>query len=272
MRQPFSLPAAEAQPGPAVPRRVLLASALALPALLPPGKAAAQAVRWNRLPGAAFDVGADGGQVFVIGRNPSAGGYGIYRWNGQTSGNAWDVLPGSATDITVDRAGNPWVVNAANNIYRWNGNRFDHLPGKATDIGAGGGQVFVIGTDRVPGGYGIYRFNGANGWDRVPGGAVRIAADRQGNPWVVNDRGEIFVWNRGRFDLLPGRAMDIACGGNEVYVIGTNPLNGGFGIYRWLGTSAGQPWQNVGGAAIRVAVDPKGLPWVVNEAGGIYKA
>lgn len=65
------------------------------------------------------------------------------------------------------------------------------LPNGATDIGIGAnGSVWITGTNPVPGGYGIYQWNGS-GWVAIPGGAVRIAVDPFGNPWVADNGGFI---------------------------------------------------------------------------------
>jgi hypothetical protein len=255
-------------------RRSVLRAALALPMLALAGRAEAQGARWLQLPGAGNDIGAGGGKVCVIGTNRSGDGYGIYRWNGRTSGDAWDKLPGGGTNIAVDGKGNPWVTTDRDGIYRWNGAAWEQLPGAARDIGIGGGKVYVIGNNQAPGGFGIYRWNGSptgNAWDRVPGGAVRIAVDRNGSPWVVNDQGNIYLWANGRFEPVPGKANDIGCGGDEVYVVGYNSVPGGYGIYRYAGLVGGRPWESIPGGAVRIAADDKGKPWVVNDAGKIYR-
>lgn len=67
---------------------------------------------------------------------------------------------------------------------------------------------------------------------------------------------------RGRWNSRPGAAVDIGVGANgSVWVIGTNRVAKGFGIYRWTGRG----WQNIPGGAVRIAVDPRGIPWVVNS-------
>lgn len=67
--------------------------------------------------------------------------------------------------------------------------QWHRAPGSARVVADG----WVIGTDRVDGGYGIYRWNGRN-WQHMPGAAIRIGGT-YANPWVVNDRGERFSWN-----------------------------------------------------------------------------
>lgn len=252
-------------------RRALVTSGLALSALAPASALAQASVNWTRVPGAAYDVGCGGGAVYVIGANALDGGYGIFRWTGRTSGEAWTRMPGAATDVAVDDTGTPWVVNDANGIYRWNGSAWTRMPGAATDIGAGGGEVYVIGTNRVDGGYGIFRWNGrGQTWDAVSGGAVRVAVHRSGQPWVVNGQGNIYSRANGTWTRLAGAARDIGSGGGEVYVIGTNAVGGGYGVHRYTGDNA-SPWVAIQGGGLRIAADNLGQPWVVNDRGAIYR-
>lgn len=65
----------------------------------------------------------------------------------------------------------------------------------------------------------------------------------------------------------PGAATDIAVGANgAVWVLGTNPVPGGYAIFRWNGSD----WEGIDGGGVRIAVDPNGMPWIVNDAGGIF--
>ena len=140
-------------------------------------------------------------------------------------------------------------------------------PGSARDIGACDQSVWAVGGRPVPGGHGIYRWNGS-GWDGVDGGAVRIAVAPDGSPWVVNDAGGIFQRAGSQWHQVPGGAHDIGVGADgSVWVVGTDPVPGGHGIYRWNGSG----WDGVDGGAVRIAVAPDGSPWVVNDAGGIFQ-
>ena len=79
-------------------------------------------------------------------------------------------------------------------------------PGLANDIGVGAdGSVFVIGTNAVAGGFGVSRWNGS-GWDPLPGGAVRIAVDPHGHPWIANALNQIFFFTAGNWQLEPDYA------------------------------------------------------------------
>ncbi|MFC1744730.1 hypothetical protein ACFL35_12120, partial [Candidatus Riflebacteria bacterium] len=68
---------------------------------------------------------------------------------------------------------------------------------------------------------------------------------------------------------MPGAAWDIGVGGKwNLWVIGTNPEGGGFGIYQWQGWKA--HWRKVPGSGTRIDVDPHGNPWIVNKFNDIY--
>ncbi len=65
------------------------------------------------------------------------------------------------------------------------------LPGTARDIDAKNGVVYVIGSNAVPGGYGLWKLVNA-GWVQVPpGGGVRVAVTPAGIPWVVDSAGVV---------------------------------------------------------------------------------
>jgi len=68
--------------------------------------------------------------------------------------------------------------------------------------------------------------------------------------------------------LRPGCATDVAVGaGGSVWVVGCNPVHGGFGIYRWNGSG----WVGEPGGAFNVGVDSSGNAWVTNDVGQIYR-
>lgn len=132
-------------------------------------------------------IGADG-TVWVIGSQAVPGGFNILR----RSGSTWSVVPGGAVRIAVDPSGKAWVANSANSIFRHDGSNWVQTAGAAKDVGVGAdGSVWMVGTNPVPGGYGIGRWNGA-GWTGKSGGAVQVSVAPDGNPWVVNGGGEIY--------------------------------------------------------------------------------
>ena len=106
------------------------------------------------------------------------------------------------------------------------------------------------------------------GWERVPGGAVRIAVDPKGNPWILNRAGSIAKWKNDKWQRMPGRARDIAVGAEgSVYAIGWNKYKGAYGIWKFNGVI----WERESGYGHRIAVDPTGMPWVVIREGRIFR-
>ena len=144
---------------------------------------------------------------------------------------------------------------------------FVPVPGSALDISQGAdGAVWVIGTNNVPGGHGIYYWNGA-GWSGIPGGGVTIATGPDGSPWVINSNHDIFHATQSGWTPYPGAASDIAVGANgAVWVIGTNNVPGGHGIYYWNGTG----WSGLPGGGVTIATGPDGTPWVINSKHQIF--
>lgn len=207
------------------------------------------------------EVGA-GSNVYVVGTNVVFGGFGIHKWNG----SGWNPIEVGATDITVDSDGLPWAVNVSHDIFHYDGSKWNKVPGGAMDIAACKGQVYITGTNTIFGGYGIYHWNG-KGWDSIKGGGVRIAVGTDGSPWIVNSTNEIYHMVAGQWQKIPGGGTDIGAGGNEVWLVGTNPAYGGYGLYKLKG---GQ-WETIPGAGTRIDVDSRGTPWLVNVSGDIYR-
>ena len=220
-------------------------------------------VSWALTDGAAHDVGVGAnGSVWVIGTNPVPGGYTIWR----RVNNAWVNVPGGAVRIAVDPQGNAWVVNATQNIFRYDGTNWQLTTGAARDVAVGAnGTVWMIGNNPEAGGYGIYRSTdkGAN-WTKVPGSALRISVDPQGNAWVVNNTNNIFRYDGTNWVLLSGAATDVGIGSDgAAWVIGTDG-----GIYRWENNT----WAKKPGGAAQIAAGPNGSVWVVNQGNQIYQA
>lgn len=131
------------------------------------------------------------------------------------------------------------------------------LPGKAKDIDAGAyNSVWRIGADSS-----IARFE-ENGWTKIDGTAERVAVDSFGFPWVVKSTGEILRRNGRTWITLPGKAVDIDIGANgDVWIAGKDGW-----VRKWNGTD----WADaVKLDAVRIAVDPLGIPWAINSKGEI---
>ena len=144
--------------------------------------------------------------------------------------------------------------------------KWTHVPGKASDIAIGGNRVWVLGVDTIKGGSSIFRYNG-RGWDNMGGSATAIAVGSDGDPWICQDNGHIYQRVANRWHPMPGRANQIASGGNQVYALGVISEAYGYDIYRW----ARGTWEKLDGSALSIAVDGDGMPWVCNSDNDIYR-
>lgn len=220
---------------------------------------------WQRLPGAARDIAAAGpqGTAWVVGTQTAPGGYAIYHW----SGSGWTQVPGGATAIAADAAGDILVDNSSRQIFFRTGTGWRQLPGLARDVAlSASGTPWVVGTATAPGGYGIYWFDGT-GWHQVPGGAVRISVDSAGNVWVVNQAGAIYERVGSTWTQAPGAALDVGAGGAGAgWIASADPSQPG-ATERW----AAGAWSAVAGSASEIATDSYGLPWVVSSSGQIFE-
>jgi hypothetical protein len=222
---------------------------------------------WQRTPGLANDIGVgSNGTAYIIGTDVQVGGFSVYKWNGSN----WDLQNGAGSRIDVSPQGIPWLVNSSKQIWRGNGgNSFNQLPGLANDIGIGAdGTVYIIGTDAQVGGFSIYKWNGSN-WDLQNGAGVRIDVSPQGIPWLVNSSKQIWRGIGGNsFEQLPGLANDIGIGSDgSVYIIGTDAMPGGYGIYKWNGSN----WTKINGAGEQISAGSQGIPWMVDSFKEIYR-
>jgi tectonin-like protein/thiol-activated cytolysin len=69
------------------------------------------------------------------------------------------------------------------------------------------------------------------------------------------------------WQLMDGKARDVGVGADgSVWIIGTNAVGGSHDIWRRNGTG----WTNIPGGAERIAVDPTGNAWVINNTHDIY--
>ena len=137
---------------------------------------------------------------------------------------------------------------------------YDVLPGSAREISVTtNGTAYVIGDDPVgpAGNYGIHRWNGTT-WVQVAGYGSKVSVSSDGLLWAITADLQISRANSsGGYDVLPGAAYAIAAAPHGMaYVIGTSPTGpGGYQIYQYTGTT----WVPVpGGYGVAIAVSPDG--------------
>lgn len=180
---------------------------------------------WTQLPGAAVTVSAGpAGDVWVV----NAAGQ-IFRWLSAT--NSWEQIPGGLVGISAG-PNDVWGVNAGNQIYRYASGQWHLMPGSATAVAVNPtGEVWALGTNSVPGGRNILRWNPATSqWTDVQGGLVQISAGTDGL-WGVNNTGTIWHWSNGAWSTVDGSASVVSIGPRgEVWALGSESVPGGHPI------------------------------------------
>jgi hypothetical protein len=155
----------------------------------------------------------DASPIFIIGYLPTVNG----------AGTVWRVVPGAATDIGVGPGvrmrpdqpwggGKAWVVNAQQQIFRWNGGGWQGMPGDAVRVAVGpNDNAWVVNAQQQ-----IFQWTGG-GWQGMPGAATDVGVGPEGTVWVVNAQQQIFRWNGGGWDGIPlGNGIAISVGDREL--------------------------------------------------------
>ncbi len=259
--------------------------------------------RWEQVAGKATDIAVGGdGVVWSLGALDAQGNGPVQRW--EPSSSSWQAHGGAGVRIAADGAGVLWVVNASGYSYRralggeaWEIGERPKVGGVdgLADIAAGtDGSVWGLAKGAAPGGQQLLHCvpgNGTHTWQPVGGGATAVSVGPDGLPWVVNSAGAVM-------NLTPGPGPDRYAGTaatwTDVSVQGRRASDVGLGvgtllrawvttdtsIFAWNGRAPNQPtsgtrvqldWEDLGGGAVRVATGPEGLPWVVNQAGSVYR-
>ena len=139
--------------------------------------------------------------------------------------------------------------------------------GAAKDIDVGSnGKIWAIGTNKRAGGYGIYRLDNST-WVEMPGAGVRIAVDKVGNAWVVDENGGIHYYNGKSWEQKPGKATDIDVSAvGSVWALGTEKKDGGYGLFQWDGGN----FKKYPGSGVRLAVMSNNNVVVAKDNNDLY--
>lgn len=92
-----------------------------------------------------------------------------------------------------------------------------------------------------------------------------LAHAREGQP--AQQPRQIAAVTSRQWKKIPGKASDIAMGGDKVWVLGVDTVKGGHSIFRYNGKG----WDKIPGAATAIAVDSDGVPWVCQDNYNIYQ-
>ena len=172
----------------------------------------------------------------------------------------------------------------------------------AIDIGVGaGGEAFII---NLQGKLNYYNISDTINSliDITPRGYLlhlsNVDVDSDGTPFVIDSLGNtLYLSCNHKWKALPGCAKDIGVGMNgDIWKIGCDERHGGYGVWNlicnkckfknkcikfksgiqdedyllFLDHEHDCDWHRVEGAGLRIDVDPKGNPWIINESNEIH--
>jgi len=109
-----------------------------------------------------------------------------------------------------------------------------------------------------------------NKWSKIPGrSGKRIAVDPKGNPWIVDENGQIWQHSEDKWTRVKGKARDIAIGPEgSVVSLGRRKTTGGYRLFKW--SHKANQWTLVGQGANQVSVGPGGRVFYVNSYSRIF--
>jgi hypothetical protein len=171
----------------------------------------------------------------------------------------WEQMPGLAREISLGADGSGWCLGMGEmpsggySIHRWNGADWDHIDGAAVRIAVGRGVGFQPATS-------VHRTDAA---------VVDGLPDLEVDLWVIHGDHEVLRHSPAGWELLPGRAREVAVGANGAAwcLSAADFAPGGGSIHIWNG----RDWDHVDGAAVKIAVGPDEQPWIINSAGQIFR-
>jgi hypothetical protein len=213
-------------------------------------------VTWTRLPGTAVDISINSdGQVYVVAPDGTP-----WRWDAVEQ--RWRKMSGNFVRISAAEGNRPWAISSEGVVFRYNGLWWENKDTDVADVAADTqGNVYIA---KVTGE--IKKWNALRSeWRPIEGTAFRIALDMAGNPWGVGRDGSIRAYDGTAWTTMPGRAIDIAVGGNDTVVI----VDAEGQIRTWSET--GRSWRIVAGisGATATAATPDGGPWAVVSGNAI---
>ncbi len=258
-------------------------------AKFPPG--AQLAYKWESMPGYGADIAAGDQTIFVN----NSHGY-IYKWNHQDS--LWNRFIDARKVKHLDAKGNGdlLVVNTDGILFYRNNRTNRWVPDRSIsdvhDVGIGEdgtiwvttrkltrtrdpytGQSLNTSSDEINEfsklfEYSIYRKKaGQHNWTKMPGTAVRVDVDKDGNAWVINHDYHIYRWKgdtANTWENVKGEASDVGLGGGQVWVVNKNGY-----VYHFI--PGNEEWVRITGLGANISVDGNGHLWLVNKEGHIYR-
>jgi hypothetical protein len=216
--------------------------------------------------------------VFIIDKN----GY-VYKWTGYSWKGYSNSGAGAAVKIAVAPDGNPWIVNSAAQVFRWDPKKTPSWVSVSGDypsfiVFAANGCMYSLGTESpqpkvstIWWGFGIIS-KPLTTWTNVF--AVRAGAECDSTVWLLDNTNKIYRGNRASLTTMPGQAKEIAVSTkNDVFVVGGSTGQ----LYKW--NPAINNWGDGKGGTgafssvkpLKIAVEPDGTPWYIDSSNKVYR-
>jgi len=178
------------------------------------------------------------------------------------------TIGGDITDVST-RGREVWVIKKDMSIYRFKNGFWQKIPGAAVNVGASAdGWTWVVNSADQ-----IFRFNAnSQAWQHIPGGLIQISALSQDDALGVNRGKDTWMWKNGGWHLQPRSAAQGLPNGATWASIGLNDERWAIGPYDgiWRWDNQGAKWVQQPGAAKTVDVHSPSRIVVVNGANQVY--
>ena len=184
-------------------------------------------------------------------------------WRWDNVEQRWRRMSGKFTRITAAEGNHPWAISAEGIVHRYNGLWWENKETDVADVAAdANGNIYIAKRDgRIRKWYPL-----RSEWRPIEGSARRIALDSSGQPWIITVQGNIQSFDGKAWKSMPGQALDIALGKDNVAMI----VDATGQALRWNGIQ--QRWDVLPGvkALKTLAVTTDGSAWVVLQDGTIF--
>jgi hypothetical protein len=223
-----------------------------------PASAFTRMLSWRKVPGRSMDLSiAEDGTVLRVATDGS-----LWRWNRKDN---WITMPGRFARVAALRGGGAWALDPQGRVYRLQGNTWLDMRTPALGIASGpGGVIWIVQPDGR-----LARWDvGTSQWEPVreaSPAAAAVAVGRDREPWIIDQDGGVKSLQKGAWQEYPGIAAVSLSVGPEGTVYATTAE----AQLLWLDARERQ-WKPAAGKARKVAVGPKGAPWMIGEGEETY--
>jgi len=92
--------------------------------------------------------------------------------------------------------------------------------------------------------------------------ATSVTVDNEGNPWITNNKNEIWAWTNEGWKRVQGIASKVAIGADgSIFALDDKLIGDGYGIWKY--DIKNQKWHKVGEGAKDIAVGDDGKPYII---------